>query len=142
MNNDCVFCRILAGEIPAFKVHEDDDTLAFMDINPVHPGHVLVIPREHAADVFAVSDQAIAATARSARRVARAVREVVRPDGLNLLQCNGEAAAQSVLHFHVHVLPRHHGDGAPLNWSLVPGDRDEIGALAGRIAEAIDRDGA
>lgn len=135
---DCIFCKILAGEIPCFKVYEDDDTLAFMDINPVHPGHVLVIPREHSANVFEVSDAAIAATAKSARRVAVAVRATLEPDGMNLLQCNGEAAAQSVQHFHMHVLPRVMDDGASLNWALKPGNMDDIGALAQRIGQAIE----
>ncbi len=137
MTDECIFCRILAGEIPCFKVYEDDDTLAFMDINPVHPGHVLVIPREHSANVFEVSDAAIAATAKSARRVAKAVRATLEPDGMNLLQCNGEAAAQSVQHFHMHVLPRAMNDGASLNWELKPGNMDAIGALADRIARAL-----
>lgn len=138
MTSDCIFCKILAGEIPCFKVFEDADTLAFMDINPVHAGHVLVIPREHAADVFEISDAAISATARTARRVAWAVRAVVSPDGMNLLQCNGKAAAQSVLHFHMHVLPRATDDGASLNWALKPGNMDDIGALAERIRGAME----
>ncbi len=138
MAADCIFCKIVAGEIPCFKVFEDEDTLAFMDINPVHPGHVLVIPREHYPNVFEVSDEAIAATARTARRVARAVRATLQPDGMNLLQCNGEAAAQSVLHFHMHVLPRAMNDRAALNWPLKPGNMDEIQSLSKRIARAVE----
>ena len=138
MSDDCIFCKILSKDIPSFAVFEDDDTFAFMDINPVHDGHVLVIPKEHSPDVFSVSDAAIAATARTASRVARAVRDVVQPDGMNLLQCNGEAAAQSVLHFHMHVLPRKNGDGASLNWPLNPGNMERIQELAERIRETID----
>lgn len=137
MTTDCIFCKIIAGDIPSFKVYEDAATVAFMDINPVHPGHALVVTKEHAEDVFTVSDEAIAAAAKTARRVARAVREAVQPDGMNLLQCNGRAAAQSVLHFHMHVLPRANDDGAPLNWDLNPGDMGEIAALAERIRERI-----
>ncbi len=135
---DCVFCKIIAGDIPAFKVYENDDTIAFMDINPLHPGHVLVIPREHSANVYEVSDEAIAAAARTARRVALAVNAVVDPDGLNVLQCNGPAAGQSVFHFHMHVLPRRLDDGAALNWEVIPGNMEEIGALAGKIRARIE----
>ncbi len=135
---DCVFCKIIAGDIPAFKVYENDDTIAFMDINPLHPGHVLVIPREHSANVYEVSDEAIAAAARTARRVALAVNAVVDPDGLNVLQCNGPAAGQTVFHFHMHVLPRRLDDGAALNWEVIPGNMEEIGALAGKIRARIE----
>lgn len=130
---DCIFCKIIDGEIPCFKLYEDDDTLAFMDINPASEGHALVIPREHSADVHSVSDAAITATAKTAKRIAAAVDRTLGPAGLNLLQCNGPAAAQSVLHFHMHVLPRQQGDELKLNWGLEPGDMDAIGELADRI---------
>ncbi len=130
---DCIFCKIIAGEIPCFKLFEDDDTFAFMDINPASEGHALVIPKEHAPDVHAVSEAAITATVITAKKVAAAVTRTLNPRGLNLLQCNGPAAAQSVLHFHMHVLPRRDGDELKLNWGLEPGDMDAIGELAGRI---------
>ena len=130
---DCIFCKILAGEIPCFKIYEDDATLAFMDINPANEGHALIIPREHTADVHAVSDDAIAATVKTAKKVAGAVDKTLHPDGLNLLQCNGPAAAQSVFHFHMHVLPRREGDNLKLNWGLEPGDMEAIDVLAARI---------
>ena len=130
---DCLFCKIIAGEIPCFNLIEDDETLAFMDINPANEGHALVIPKEHAKDVYAVSDAAITATVKTAKKIAAAVDKTLSPDGLNLLQCNGPAAAQSVFHFHMHVLPRREGDELKLNWGLKPGDMDAIGALAERI---------
>jgi histidine triad (HIT) family protein len=130
---DCLFCKIIAGEIPCFKLFENDDTLAFMDINPANEGHALVIPKEHARDVYAVSDAAITATVKTAKKLAAAIDKTLKPDGLNLLQCNGPAAAQSVFHFHMHVLPRQEGDELKLNWGLKPGDMDAIGALAERI---------
>jgi len=130
---DCIFCKIIAGEIPSFKIFEDDNSFAFMDINPASEGHALVIPKEHAADVHAVSDAAIAATVKTAKIVAAAVDKTLNPEGLNLLQCNGPAAAQSVMHFHMHVLPRSNGDDLKLNWGLKPGDMDAIGKLAERI---------
>ena len=130
---DCLFCKIIAGEIPCFKLFENDDTLAFMDINPANEGHALVIPKEHAKDVYAVSDASITATVKTAKKIAAAIDKTLKPDGLNLLQCNGPAAAQSVFHFHMHVLPRQEGDELKLNWGLKPGDMDAIGALAERI---------
>jgi len=134
---DCIFCKIIAGEVPCFRIYEDEGTLAFMDINPANEGHALVVPKEHARDVHAVSDEAIARTMMSAKRVAGAVERTLAPDGINLVQCNGPAAAQSVMHFHVHVLPRREDDDLKLNWGLVPGDMDAIGALAERIRENV-----
>ncbi len=130
---DCIFCKIIAGEIPCFKLYESDDTLAFMDINPANEGHALVIPKEHFADVQAVSNAAISSTVITAKMIAAAIEKTLSPDGINLLQCNGPAAAQSVLHFHMHVLPRREGDELKLNWGLEPGDMDAIGQLAERI---------
>ena len=131
--SDCVFCKIIAGEIPCFKLHEDDDTLAFMDINPASEGHALVIPKEHSADVHGISDAAISSTVVTAKKIASAIEKTLNPGGMNLVQCNGPAAAQSVLHFHMHVLPRHQGDELKLNWGLEPGDMNAIGELAERI---------
>lgn len=130
---DCIFCKIIAGEIPCFKLYESDDTLAFMDINPANEGHALVIPKEHFADVQAVSNAAISSTVITAKMIAAAIEKTLSPDGINLLQCNGPAAAQSVLHFHMHVLPRREGDELKLNWGLESGDMDAIGQLAERI---------
>ncbi len=130
---DCIFCKIIAGEIPCFKLYESEDTLAFMDINPANEGHALVIPKEHFADVQAVSNAAISSTVITAKMIAAAIEKTLSPDGINLLQCNGPAAAQSVLHFHMLVLPRREGDELKLNWGLEPGDMDAIGQLAERI---------
>ena len=130
---DCIFCKIVAGEIPSFKLFEDEATLAFMDINPASEGHALVIPKEHVPDLYAVSDEALARTLVTAKRVAAALARTLNPDGLNIVQCNGAAAAQSVMHFHVHVLPRVTDDGLAMNWGLKLGDIDAIGRLAERI---------
>ncbi len=130
---DCIFCKIIAGEIPCFKLYESDDVLAFMDINPANEGHALVIPKEQSADVHAVSGAAISSTVITAKMIAAAIEKTLSPDGINLLQCNGPAAAQSVLHFHMHVLPRRDGDELKLNWGLEPGDMGAIGKLAERI---------
>ena len=130
---DCVFCKIVAGQIPCFKLFEDAETLAFMDINPVHDGHCLVIPTAHYRNVFEISPEAVAAVARTVAKIAKAVEAAVKPDGLNLIQANGPGAGQSVEHFHFHVFPRRLGDGVAINWGLKPGDMTRIGELAERI---------
>ena len=134
---DCIFCKIVAGEIPCFKLCEDDLTLAFMDINPANPGHALVIAKAHHPDLLAMPEALLGACMGTAKRVAAALTNELAPDGLSLLQANGPGAAQSVPHFHIHVLPRRHGDELPINWPLEPGDMAEIGALADRIRDKL-----
>jgi len=137
---DCIFCKIIAGDIPSFKLYEDDNSFAFMDINPASEGHALIIPKEHAKNVHAVSDAAIAATVITAKKMAAAIDKTLQPQGLNLIQCNGPAAGQSVMHFHMHVLPRSDGDELKLNWGIVPGDMDAIGELAAQIRDNLNPD--
>lgn len=127
---DCLFCKIVAGELPAAKVHEDERTVAFMDINPGSRGHLLVIPREHARDVHAIDPEDLAAVARTGQRMAGLVRDRLGADGVNLLNSAGEAAWQTVFHFHLHVIPRYAGDPLRLPWTPGPGDPDEIAATA------------
>jgi histidine triad (HIT) family protein len=134
---DCIFCKIVAGEIPCFKLYEDAETLAFMDINPVHDGHCLVIPKAHSANVFEIMPEDFAAAARTAAKVAKAVNAAVQPDGINLMQANGEGAGQSVGHFHLHIIPRRMNDGLLVNWELRPGDHDGIAAVAARVREFL-----
>lgn len=107
----CVFCDIVTGRAPAEVVYEDEETLAFMDINPVNPGHVLVVPKRHVRDIYALDDETAAAVMRTAIRVARAVKKALAPDGVNLFQTNEPAAFQSVFHFHMHIIPRWWDDG-------------------------------
>ena len=137
LDENCVFCKILLGEIPSFGIYEDDETYAFMDINPAGPGHALVIPKFHAPTIMETPDSYLSACIVTARKVAQAVQEVLPLDGINLVQANGEGAAQSVPHFHIHVLPRRLGDELKLNWGLVPGDMDEIAANAEKIKVAL-----
>lgn len=134
---DCVFCKIVAGKIPCTKIYEDGETLAFMDINPVHDGHCLVIPKAHYPTVFETPGDVFAAVARSTLKVASAVKRAITLDGLNLLQANGPGAAQSVLHFHIHVLPRRRDDDLKMNWTPQPGDGARIAKLAERIRSAL-----
>jgi len=136
---DCIFCKIVSGEIPCHKVFEDDKTLAFMDVNPASEGHCLVIPKHHAPNLYEIPDDVMAATAASTWRVARAIDAALLPTGLNLVQANGPGAVQSVLHFHFHVLPRWQGDGdLKLNWGHNPGDHEKLAAVAERIRAAIE----
>ncbi|MEJ7892277.1 MAG: HIT family protein [Solirubrobacteraceae bacterium] len=127
---DCLFCKIAAGDIPATKVHEDERTVAFMDINPGTKGHLLVIPREHVADLHAIEDEDLHAVARTARTLAAKAMDRLGAEGVNVIQNNGAAAWQSVFHYHVHVVPRYGGDGIQLPWVPRPGDEDEIAAAA------------
>ncbi len=133
----CIFCKIVAGTIPSHRICEDARTFAFLDINPANRGHALVIPKAHAPNLVASDDADLAAVMATVRRVAAAIEKVVRPDGFNLLQANGPGAAQSVLHFHMHIVPRRMGDGLNMNWGLVPGDHKELAALAAEIRAAL-----
>lgn len=132
-SNDCIFCKIVAGEIPCFKILESDAVLSFMDINPFNEGHALVIPKTHSRNVFETSDSDLAHCIQAASRVAQAVQDVLSPDGINLVQANGEGAGQSVFHFHIHIFPRANGDEAKMNWGIVPGDMERIGAVAEKL---------
>ena len=132
-DTDCVFCKIVAGQMPCFRLLEDDNALAIMDIYPANDGHCLVLTKEHYPTLFDISDEAFAAVSRSIIRVARAVNQALSPVGLNLIQANGPGAQQSVRHFHVHVLPRKLGDQLKLNWGVKPGDSETIAALAEKI---------
>jgi histidine triad (HIT) family protein len=133
----CVFCRIVAGTIPSHRLCEDARSFAFLDINPANRGHALVIPKAHSPDLVASDDADLAAVMATVRRVAAAIEKVVKPDGFNLLQANGPGAAQSVMHFHMHIVPRKSNDGLMMNWPLVPGDQKELAALAAEIRAVL-----
>lgn len=133
---DCIFCKIAAGEIPARIVDEDERTLAFMDIAPATRGHALVIPRAHATDLLSVSDEDLSAVALAARRLAARMKERLGAEGINLLNSCGRAAWQTVFHFHVHVIPRYAEDPLRLPWVPAEGDPDEIAAAAKELLAA------
>jgi histidine triad (HIT) family protein len=137
MAADCVFCKIRDGQIPSIKLDEDARTLAFMDISPLNAGHCLVVTKSHAATLFEAEDEDLAAAIVTARRVARALRQALAPDGLNMLQANGAAAFQSVPHFHLHLIPRWADDGKGFDWKPVPGDRDAIAKAAEKVRAAL-----
>jgi histidine triad (HIT) family protein len=130
---DCIFCKIVTGEMPAQIVAEDERTVAFMDISPATRGHLLVVPRRHARDLLEVDADDLHATMSAAQRLARTVKERLGADGVNLLNSCGEAGWQTVFHFHVHVIPRYDGDPLRLPWDPTPGDEDEIAAVADEL---------
>lgn len=133
-----IFSRIVSGEIPALKVYEDEQTLAFMDINPATRGHVLVISKAEYPDIFSIPPDVLVSVARTVQKVALAIRAALQPDGLNILQNNGAAAGQAVFHYHVHLIPRWEGDGALRLWRPQPGDQAELRALADQISRALE----
>ena len=133
MAEDCIFCKIVAGEIPSQIVAEDELTVSFMDIAPATRGHALVIPRRHSRDLLEIDDVDLAAVVVAARRLARRLRERFGADGINLMNSTGSAAWQTVFHFHVHVIPRYAGDPLKLPWVPAPGDPEEIAAAAAEL---------
>ena len=130
---DCIFCKIVAGELPAQIVDEDERTVAFMDINPGTRGHLLVIPREHSRDVTEIAAEDLAAVVSMAQKLAVRALERLDADGVNLFNSCGAAAWQTVFHFHVHVIPRYDGDPLRLPWIPAPGDSAEIEATANTL---------
>ena len=132
MRNDCIFCAIADGEIPSFKVYEDDLVVAYLDINPVSAGHTLVIPRAHSEGLLDTSDETLAALMSRVRRVAAHLKETLPCDGFSIVQNNGEAAGQTVCHVHFHIVPRLRGADA-LSFAGRPGDMKALEALAARM---------
>jgi histidine triad (HIT) family protein len=129
-DDDCIFCKIVAGELPAQKVDEDEHTIAFMDISPATRGHALVIPRRHSRNLIEIPAEDLEATIVAAQRLARRVTERLGADGVNLLNSCGPAAWQTVFHFHLHVIPRYEDDPLRLPWTPAPGDAEEIARVA------------
>ena len=130
---DCIFCKVIAGEIPGEIVDSDDRTVTVMDINPATRGHVVVIPREHSENLLAVSEDDLAATMAAVRRVTSRMQETLTPDGFNILNNMGRAAWQSIFHFHVHVIPRYREDPLQLPWLPEPADPSELAAVASEL---------
>ncbi len=130
---DCLFCKIIAGELPGQIIDEDDLTVSFMDINPATRGHALVVPRNHTANLLEVDADDLAATAVAAQRLAKRMNERLGADGVNLLNACGSAAWQTVFHLHIHVIPRYADDPLRLPWIPAAGDSDEIAATAAEL---------
>jgi histidine triad (HIT) family protein len=134
---DCVFCQIAAGRAPSHAVVEDEGAIAFMDIFPVAAGHTLVIPKAHAENVFEIDDGSMRAVAGMVRRVARGIRGEFAPDGLAVYQANGQAAGQTVWHYHVHLIPRSHGQGLQFH-GRGRADDEQLRAMAEALSARIE----
>jgi histidine triad (HIT) family protein len=130
---DCVFCKIICGELPCYRVFEDERTIVFMDIFPVTDGHALVVTKEHHESIFEATGEDLQDVAATAKRVAMAIRKVLQPEGLMVFQLNGAAAGQTVFHYHMHLLPRTAGEGLQLH-TRVPGKPERLLELAEKLA--------
>jgi histidine triad (HIT) family protein len=138
MNRDpeCIFCKILDGELPGIVVDEDERTIAFMDINPATRGHALVVPRSHSRDLLDIDAEDLSAVAIAAQRLAGQIKYRLEADGVNLINSCGQRAWQTVFHFHLHVIPRYESDSMRLPWTPAPGQAAEIEAAAQEIRGA------
>ena len=139
MDRDCIFCKIVAGDLPCVSIYEDSDTLAFLDIGPVVKGHTLVIPKAHHDPIMETPADVLAKVIVTVRRVARAVVKGLAADGMNVTQANGAVAGQVVPHIHFHLIPRSESDGQTKNW--LPGQyesNEEMAAFAERIRQAME----
>jgi histidine triad (HIT) family protein len=134
---ECLFCRLVAGQLPSATVYEDALTIAFMDIGPVNPGHVLVASKRHATTLLDLTPEEAAAVMQTGQRMAAAVQQAFQPNGINLFQANGRAAGQTVYHFHLHVVPRRAGDGVGLSWPRQPAEPQVLLAHAQQLRAAL-----
>ena len=130
---DCLFCGIVDGSIPSQTIDSDERTIAFMDISPATPGHALVVPRAHSADLLEISSDDLTATVLAAQRLAGRMKEVLDADGINLINACGAAAWQTVFHFHIHGVPRYEDDPLKLPWVPEEGDPEQIAQIAERL---------
>ncbi len=130
---DCIFCKIANGEIPSRTLYEDDQFRVILDLGPATKGHALILPKEHAADIFEISEETASGVLVLAKRMAAKMTQKLHCDGMNLVQNNGEAAGQTVPHFHLHMIPRYHNDGQKINW--IPGEctQEELEAVKREI---------
>lgn len=135
--SDCIFCKIAAGEIPSHTVYEDDTFRVIMDLGPASPGHMLILPKEHYANLYELPEEIAAAAMKLAKKLALAAKEALDPDGLNVVQNNGEAAGQTVMHYHLHVVPRYEGVGQFNAWEPGTAEKEELAEQAAKIAEKL-----
>ena len=127
--DDCIFCKIAAGEIPSRKIYEDSDLIAIMDLNPTSKGHSLIIPKEHCTNIYDIDEDIAAKVMKTAKKLATKMTVALNCDGFNLLQNNGETAGQTMFHFHMHLIPRYKGDQVGITWhpgELSDADKEEI----------------
>jgi histidine triad (HIT) family protein len=137
VDGSCIFCKIVAGQLPCFKLLEDDTTIAFMDINPLNPGHALAVAKGHWPTVDVIPADVLGDVARTAQRVAKAVIGELQPNGVNLMQSNGPGAGQTVPHLHIHIIPRQSGDKIQVGVESKPGDMKAVEAIYARLKAAL-----
>ena len=135
--NDCIFCKIAKGEIPSATVYEDDDFRVIMDISPASEGHMIILPKEHAANVYELSDVTASKIYVLAKKLATALKDELDCDGINILQNNGEAAGQTVFHLHMHIIPRYYSDDISIRWNQGKSDTDSLTELAKSIGQRL-----
>ena len=133
---NCIFCKIAAGEIPSNTIYEDDSFRVILDLGPATRGHALVLPKNHYADLFEIPEDVLADAAKVAKKVAGTMKEKLSCDGLNLVQNNGEAAGQTVMHFHLHIIPRYANDGQHILWKPTSPSPEELAAIKDTIVGA------
>jgi len=136
--DECVFCKIVSGEIPSSKVYEDPQILAFMDAGQVNPGHVILAIKQHVPYIYDLNPDLAAAVFQAAVKISRAVKMAMQPDGMTLVQANEKAGWQTVEHFHIHVLPRYVEDGVTFTWPAKHPPREELDRLAARVTGEFD----
>ena len=139
IDNSCVFCKIVRKQAPASLVYEGEDVLAFLDTRPLSEGHTLVIPKEHYVTIFEAPEQVVAQLHRIVKRVAQAVREVTKADGISIIQQNGKAAGQEIFHLHVHVIPRFEGQKLLRFREFAEVNREKLNQIATTIKASMQK---
>jgi histidine triad (HIT) family protein len=134
--DNCIFCKIASGEIPSNTIYEDDSFRVILDNGPATKGHALVLPKEHYANLFEIPEDVLSGAVVVAKKVAGTMKEKLACDGLNLVQNNGEAAGQTVMHFHLHIIPRYHDDGQHILWNPTSPSAEELVAIKDTIVGA------
>jgi len=137
MDNNCIFCKIIGNEISSVSLYEDDDFKVIMDISPANKGHAIILPKKHIANIYEMDDETASKALVVAAKVARAMKEELNCDGINILQNNGEAAGQTVFHFHIHVIPRYLGDSVKIVWGRGSYGEGEVEQIAEAIRKRI-----
>jgi len=135
--DDCIFCKIVKGEIPSSKIYEDDFTIAFLDISPINKGHALVIPKKHFSDIHDLPVEEMRNVGAAVKKVADAIKAVTGAPGINVLQANGKEAGQEVMHFHAHIIPRFENDGSGMKWPKKEYQENEMNSLAEKIRSKL-----
>ncbi|MEM4499755.1 MAG: HIT family protein [Candidatus Woesearchaeota archaeon] len=137
MTNDCIFCKIVKGELPSYKVYEDEKVLAFLDIKPANYGHILVIPKEHYNNILDIDEEDLIALISACKKISSVIASVLEPDGINILQSNNPAAGQVINHFHIHIIPRNQQDNVHFEWTPHTLEKSQFEELAKKLREEI-----